>query len=70
VNNISLCTAIQLFHEFTDSFYFTLCFTSLPHIVNELELYIAFTAGQFHDSERCEIIEEESVEEKEDKGSE
>lgn len=70
MNKISFRTAIQLFHEFTDSFcYFTLCFTSLPHIVNELELYITFTAGQFHDSERCEIIEEENVEEK-DKESE
>lgn len=42
----------------------------MPRVVNELELYIAFTAGQFHDGERCEIIEEESVEENEDKGSE
>lgn len=47
----------------------SLCFTSMPRVVNELELYIAFTAGQFHDGERCEIIEE-SAEENEDKGSE
>ncbi len=30
----------------------------MPYIVNELGLYIAFPAGHFHESERCEIIEE------------
>lgn len=67
VNKMHICAQLN---EFTVSYcYFTLCFTSLPYIVNELGLYIAFTAGHFHDSERCEIIEEILVG-KEDKGSE
>ncbi len=62
MNKMHICAQL---HEFTVSFcYFTLCFTSLPYIVNELGLYIAFTAGHFHESERCAIIEE-SVEGKE-----
>lgn len=55
----------------TGSFcYFAQCFRYLPQIVNDLELGVGFTAGCFHYGERCEIIEEENAEEKEDKGSE
>jgi len=60
-------TAIQLLHEFSLFLLFRFVFTSMPHVVNELELLhlplVSFTTAKG-------VIIEESVEENEDKGSE